>query len=615
MTGQKELYIIYESWQIDSARSHVARDATIVCLDYVVEQELKRENIPCISLRDVVDAETGEGEWWLLAQDVAREWYRLPSMKFFEYGGIRIGEVVEPIMAAEYLTKLFYYARIYTALGKAYPGAHLTIPALIVDDAPTDDCLVSFERRAAIDAARMLRLRFDVAGKPVEPRKRSVHSIDWKLVLVRAYHLFIRLAPRRRLKIYACEYWSHIGPVIERMSDTELVLMTDSSELRHIPWRQLLAHRVRIRHPNDAIRGADRTKVVRLTKEFVEQWVAAKKEVATYLAGVHRELDWSPVLEACEYLMTDAARVIADIDALCRIMTEEDPNLVLQLASVGGRGYYFLIMAHIASQLGIPSVELQHSASYVDPRVVFSRIETDYLATYGNEANSWYERTAGHARNQLISVGSPRFDRYLNEHASARKKGKVLLKQLGLNSTRPVLFVSVPFTTDNFFHLDSYQLAEFFETIRSVQRTVPGLQVLFKCRNYRYVASARAYLEGIFDADFAVTGSEDIFALLCASDAGVCGCSTVLFQVMLAGKPLIFYPWKIYNTYHAQMYAQAAPFGGTAEEVVGYLTRVFADVSYRDELLARQKRFLGGYAFDGHSSERIAGLIERLTRT
>lgn len=614
MTKQKEIFIAYEQRHINEASSRSEKGMTVVCLDFLVERELKKKSIPCVSLRDFLDLDAGEEEWWLLAQDVAREWYRLPAMKFFEYGGIRIGEVVEPIMAAEYLTKLFYYARIYTALKKAYPGAHFTIPALLVDNALTDDCLISFERRAVIDAARMVGLHLDVLGKSVAPHKRPISRIEWKSLLVRIYNTLIRFVPRRRLKIYASEYWSHIGPVIERMDDTELVLMVDSGELRHIPWRQLLAHRVRVRNPDDAIRDANRTTTVRLSKEFVEQWGTAEKEVAQYLAGVRGELDWSPVLEACEYLMTYASRVIAGIDVLRRIMTEEKPDIVLQLASVGGRGYYFFTMARVATQLNIPSVELQHSASYVDPRVVFSRIETEYLATYGDKANSWYERSASHARSRLISVGSPRFDHYLGERDDARKKGKEMLKQLGLDPARPVLFAAVPYTTENLFHLDSYQLAEFFETIRAAQRTVPGLQVLFKCRNYRYVGATQAYLKGVFDADYAVAGREDIFALLCASDAGVCGCSTVLFQVMLAKKPLIFYPWKIYNTYHAQMYAQAAPFGGTTEEAVRYLTRVFADASYRDELLERQERFLEEYAFDGHSSERIAGLIEQLTR-
>ena len=98
MKDPREIYVIYESSQASEARQEAERGVTILCLDYWVERELKKNNISCASLRDVIDAETGAEEWWLLAQDIAREWYRLPAMKFFEHKGIRIAEFLEPTM-------------------------------------------------------------------------------------------------------------------------------------------------------------------------------------------------------------------------------------------------------------------------------------------------------------------------------------------------------------------------------------------------------------------------------------------------------------------------------------------------------------------------------------
>src|SRR3989344_8112619 len=212
MTDHNELFIAYEPWHIEEACARAARGGKVVCLDFLVEQELKKKNISCISLRDVVDAETGEEAWWLLAQDIAREWYRLPAMKFFEHGGIRIGEVVEPIMMAEYLTRLFYYARIYIALKKKYPDVQLHIPAVVMEELPTDDCLVHLERLAVADAARMAGFKVTILGKSITRQKRPPIKILWKVLLARAYNLIMSFVPHRKLKIYASEYWSHIGP-------------------------------------------------------------------------------------------------------------------------------------------------------------------------------------------------------------------------------------------------------------------------------------------------------------------------------------------------------------------------------------------------------------------
>lgn len=615
MTEPAELCIAHELWHIDFVRSRAAGGARVVCLDFLVGRELARQGIPHLSLRDVVDSETGEEEWWLLAQEIAREWYRLPAMQFFQYQGIRIGEALEPIMLEAYLARLLYYVRVYSALKEKFPGARVTIPAYIVEDKPAYDCLVSFEWRAVVDAARMAGLRSIVVGTPLPVTARRGVSLSavCKSLFRRASAALIGFLPRRPLKIYAGEYWSHIGTIVGRLRDAELVLM-DSGELRHISWRQLLTHRIRARHPQDAVRSAERDEAARVSGAFMRQWEAGREDVAAYLRSMRRDLDWSPVLEACEYLMTYASRVIVQIGALKRIMEEERPDIVLQLASVSDRYHPFFIMARIAALLRIPSLELQHASAYVDPRAVYSRIETEYLATFGPDLSAWHERI-GNARERLIPVGSPRFDHYGSEHADALLKGKAVFAQLGLSASRPVLFAAVPFSSENLFHFDSYQLAEFFQAIRAVQSAIPGLQVLFKCRNHKRVGATRAYLQELRFVDCAVAGSEEVFALLCASDAVVCGNSTLIYQAMLAKKPLVQFGWKTWDSYNVQMYAQALPFARTTREAIDIVMRIFADSSYREELLARQKQFLLGYYFDGRAAERMAGLIGRLART
>src|SRR3989344_175947 len=119
-----EIYVTYEIGHIDEAREKARCGTTVVCFNFFVECELKKQNIPFVSLREVIDTTTGGEEWLLLSYEVAREWYRLPAMKFFEYDDIRIFEAPEPTMEM-YLARLFYYVRIYSALKEKYPGARL----------------------------------------------------------------------------------------------------------------------------------------------------------------------------------------------------------------------------------------------------------------------------------------------------------------------------------------------------------------------------------------------------------------------------------------------------------------------------------------------------------
>ena len=610
MNKINEVCIAYNLRHIDEICARATLNTAIVSLDFLVGRELQTRGVSFISSRDLLSDEVTEEGWWLLAQNVAREWYRLPAMKFFEHNGIRIAEALEPIMEG-YLSRLFFYVRIYTVLKKEYPNAVFYIPLPVVNDASTAGCLISFERWAVIDAARIAGLQSAIVGeRAAAPKGHLFPRTVWKSLLVHAYNALVGLAPRRKLKVFASEYWSHIAPIMAQMDDTELVLM-EVSELKHIPWRQILKHRIRIRHPADAIQGSMKLAAFARSGEFMEQWETAKKEVVAYLSSVRAELDWSPVLEACEYLITYSPRVITDIDALRRIMEEEKPDIILQLASVGGRRHHFLLMARISAQLKIPSVELQHGVAYLDPRSIYSRIETDHLASYGTDVNRWHERI-GNARSRLIAVGSPRFDRCINARTQALEKGKQLFQKLGLDTKRPVLLAAVPEFDVSVFWFDSYQFADFFEAVHTAQSKVPGLQVLFKCRNQRYIDATKGHFKGLLPADSVVVGNKDLFALLSASDAVVCGNSTVLYEAVLAKNPLVLYPWKVFDTYNARIYAQVIPLVHKEEELVEVLAHIFKDVLYREELLTRQKQFLTGYSFDGRSSERIVAFLRSL---
>ncbi len=609
MKGAEHLTVLYGLDQLAAGLAYQKANpgTSIFCLDFWVERELAKKNIPFISLKEFVPEEETEGEWWKVAQDIAREWYRLPAMAFFEYDGIRIGEALEPMMEM-YLSKLLYYTRIFLVLKKAHPNARVHIPLPPTGESSSVGPLAFFEQRAVADAARMAGISNVSAGERITPRRHVFSRTAWKSCLVYAYNAVVSFAPRRRLKIYASEYWSHIGPVIAKMDDVELVLM-ESGELRNISWRDILRHRIRVRHPADAAGEKAKRAATERSGEFLKQWTVAKGSVADFLLVQRGALDWGSVLEACEYLVTYSARVIADIEGLRRILKEERPGVVLQRASIGGRQHHFFLMARVAAQLKIPSIELQHAGAIFDPNSVHSRLETSYLAAYGDVEREQYAHN-GYAPERIVAVGSPRLDRYRDNAGSYSEMRGRILESFGLNPGEKAVMVAVPTEQLGLSYLSfsSYDIAKLFQKIQSIRQTLPKTQFIFKFRQRNCTTENRAYLQELFpDGGIAATDA-DPHSLIYASDCVLSGNSTIMYEAMMSERPLILYPWKRHD-YHFALYGAVAPCPQSEGELTHILRGILSDESYAHDLLAKQQHFMQRHAFDGHSAERVAALV------
>ena len=606
---EEDILVVYDKEQASATKAYIATHPTarVVCVDSWAERALSEVDVPFSSLK-AADTDD-EGMWWVMAQDAAREWYRLPAMSFFSHTGIPIGEALEPMLAV-YLSQVLYYARLYRALAQASPDVSVRFFAPIVGAGASAGPLAYFEGWAAIDGARMAQLNVSVEGYRPVPRVHLSSRSFWRSLVVRLYNSVIRLAPHRRMKLFASEYWSHIAPVMGKMDDVELVLM-EAGELRNIPWRQLWKHRVQVRHPGD-MNALTRQTMQECTGAFLNGWEMARGTVGDYFSEQCPELDWSPVISACGHLVAYGARVAADSDALKRILEEERPDVILQFASVGGRMHHFLLLARAAKELRIPSVELQHAGAYIDPRSAYSRLETAYLAAYGPYVRQWYVRN-GYGSERIVPIGSPRFDRYALFADSLGEKGNAIVAALGLDPMRPILFAAVPPQEPQLNAFDSRELSAFFNAVCNVGQML-HIQVLFKFRKHHATSELRAYIKEQFGGGVAIADSEDISALLSASDAVITGNSTVIYEALLARKPLVLYPWKRFDTHHAEMYKMAAPLARTEDELLKVMQRIVSEPEYGEEIVAQGQRFLEGYLFDGRSSERLAEFLERIVK-
>ncbi|KKU56256.1 MAG: Methyltransferase type 12 [Parcubacteria group bacterium GW2011_GWA1_47_11] len=605
----QSLFVAYDLEHVGAAVAHAAAGGEVLAVNLWAERALKARGITVHSYAECRKPDADEAPLMAAVQAAAREWYRIPAMRFFEHKGIPLGEALEPALEA-YLARLMCYRLLFESVLDAYPNRRLIVPYPSGPVSPDAGPLTYLEARVAADAAAAAAsargLPFSTIGEaPLPPAISAPSGLSAKSAAAALYNLVAGLAPRRRVKLYVAGYWSHIAPCIGQMDDAELVLM-DRGELRNIPWRQIWKHRVRLAHPRDAVSAKTRVLAAQAAEVFRKEWPAARAALAAQ--EMFSKIGWEQVEPALEYLVcAHAQRVVEDIEAIGELLRRERPDKVLLRVSISRYQHHFFVLARLARALGIPTVEIQHAGAYVDPRSVYSRLEAGYLASYGPYVRQWYERM-GIAGGRIVPVGSPRFDRCIMRRDEARANGKQLLQDAGLDLSKPVLLVTVP--EEGFsLHNDSYALADLFRTVRAAQERVPGLQVVFKFRNGHCAPEPRALVGELFGGRAVCMDKEDLFSLLCASSAAVCGNSTVIYEAMLAGVPLLLYPWRRDDTYHAEVYAPAAPILYDAQELAEEAGKVFSDSAYRAELVSRQKRFLEGYSFDGHSSGRMAKML------
>lgn len=601
------LLILYEQSHANLATS----GTRVACLNFWLERELASRGVACLSLGDHLPAETTSAGLVAGVRMAAREWYRLPQMNFFTHKSILVGEALEPMLEA-YLLRYTYWRYALARVLDAAPGtSELVVPESSVGVSATAGPLALFEVCVVIDAARSLAMERGLAFRTLGdasrlPTHRLYPRARLQEVAVAFYNFLIGFVPRRPLRIFASEYWRNIAPFVENMDDVELVLM-ERSEFHNIPWLQLWKHRVRFVNPRAIALGAVRTEARATIGRFRTAWFAAQKTLEEWEGWNHVGVPWAVIGPALTYLVEIyAERVVVDIEGLENILAHEKPSNVLMRASIGERQPHFFLAARVARRLGIPSIEQQHAGAYIDPRSALSRLETDYLASYGPYENGWYERN-GYASERLVSIGSPRFDRYIFERDEARARGKQLLQEAGLNPARPVLLATVPEEGVG-AGTNSYGLADFFRAVAGVQVRMPELQIVFKFRPGHIARAPRAFALSIIPGAVCMA-KEDLYSLICASSVVVCGNSTVIYETLIGRKPLLLYPWRVDDLYHAQMYAPAAPIAYSSTELEDLVARVFADDAYRESLITRGQDFLGGYSFDGRSDERMAALL------
>jgi glycosyltransferase involved in cell wall biosynthesis len=607
------LIIVYELAHVAEAervRAVYAREGKpepeILAIDAEVEEELTRRTIPFSSgkeYRGPVNLDRFFESDALAKKILARH----------EWDALRYRDVPMRILATFplrlYAIRILYYAELFLNLAKATNAKQWIVCESETLVLPTSGVLARQEIDVVVRAAKLVgSARGITVAVHALSRSHQRKSAYWlaRNALSRAafeaflfvYNALMRLFVRpHAIRIVASDYWTHLSSIFEHLPEADLVLY-DRGEIREIPLRLLWRHRIRF------------LKVVSTSVSVEPSLGDAWRRMHENIPELsYKGLDLRPVYgELLDAFFADALpQAIGTIDTAYEVLHAQRPDALLLRASVS-RQLHFAILAIVARELKIPSLEIQHGHEYVGDGGLGNERTAEYIAVYGTLSQKAYGKI-GYSKEKLIIVGSPKFDVY--QRVERKNEGGVFR-----------LLHFVPWFGVGVSQLDSYDFIDYVQALGGAIQKVGGtVEVVLKMRPGRH---REEYFHRILERGFqgvrhTIAQYESLESLFAATDAVVTGHSTAVLEAMSAGVPVILYgnyPSQIdrIRTQYTEFIEEgAAELARSPEELTTILTRYAADKGALRRLADKGHDSVNThFLFDGDSGKRIAEFLKRL---
>lgn len=618
MKSPKEsVFLVYQAEHIALAESYIRMypETEILATSFWLEQELKRRNVTYISAEKFVPQNDDLNILLSKAETIAREWYRHGSMKFFSIEKVSIGEALEPAIDS-YLQLFLYVTHLLLELAKSHPDLNdLIVPASSNTTPSTGGPCTFYENHVYEIAAKQFEELKTVRVTLLNEKSDSQIAIfpspsPFRKIALRLYNSLWILVPRKKHRIYASEYWSHIAPVFSLMSDTELFLM-DRKEIASISLKDIFRLRIRLVHPLDYRDSNIRKAAKEMQESFRKEWISAGKAISMMpIFNFYEGNVWNKIDPLLTFIVTEyAERVISDAMVFKDVWSTYHIDKVLLRASVGIHQPHFFIASQLAPHLGIPSIELQHAIEVIDPATVHSRLAASYLASYGINTREALVRSHGYNRERILSIGSPRFDTY-----SRSKKIDIANERLirNIKDQSLVIFVAIPgevvsLHSSNF---DSYSLVRFLREMRELKNVLPNSFLIFKVRPGYLHTGLIAFVKNVFsDEEVFITETEDPYLLMRMSDVIITGNSTLVSEALIAERATLIYPVQPHDIYFASQFKNMAHAPVSLVDLIEQVRELIDPMTRMARIQSASSYLKKLYSFDGKASERMAEVL------
>jgi hypothetical protein len=613
----KTLLVIYQTAQVSRLEKVYSefltndKEVEILALGADVEFLLKEKNIPHTSGRKF--RRRTPPEHLFAAVQLGEQVLHDRRFKFFEYRGISLGELYT-MAFQDYLVRFFYYLSLARSVFAAYPEVEVRLLQTSDMVSPTSGLLAVFEARVTIDAfelvAKAEKRLLEILGEPpvweasITRRSEKAKRIVSETALS-IFNYIMFLLPRKRVRIFASDYWKNISPLLGELPDAELLLL-DRAQIKNVRFADLLRHHMRFVKIDSYVRARERAGAKGKVTFFNMQWKTARNLYAASYSYDGYSLDSFLEKILDRIVSVGGEHAVLTIDGSYRMLTKLQPDIVLVRASISAQPH-FAILCRVSSALAIPSVELQHGIFYLGEGSFVRNRTAEYIAEYGAQSRSELQEI-GYRQDQLFDVGSPRFDAYSKMKAyDAKQKESVTIGCIA------------PEVLTGSWN-DSYDVYDYFAHFAEAVSSIPNVSVIIKLRatELNYAFYQKALAQAFSKTPYSVLRYEPLQDLLERSDFIVTCYSTALLEVLLCGIPMVYEATlpmqnELGKSLHAYEESGALIYAKTQEE----LEKAVKSLSEQAELRANYSRgareFMNkNYLFDGQTSARLAGEIRKL---
>lgn len=616
--------ILYEPAQLASLDVLIAKlgEPRIISLDAEIDYALLKRGMPFISGKTLQNRVATTS--CIRADEIARGVCDNRELSFLRYRGVSL---LDPLYLSIhiYFKDLFHYVDSIERFMESAPDVKcLIVPISATPVSKTSGPLAAEGIQIVLEAVRLVAekrgIRYEshnILSASLQAKNRQQEWIfTFKRTLfgmaLSLLNMFMLLRPRRPIRVLASDYWHSLAPVMHELPEAELILL-DRKEALKAGFGNIWRYKMQFVHIGQFLSRAGKQKAHAHAKRCKEEWAAVHKEA---LASIDLTFLDVSFFSTAERIMTNLVEtavpdIILDIEGAYAMYGCLSPDTVLLRASVSGQRH-FIILPLVAREAGIPALEVQHGGEYLGPGSGTRRHAAYYLATYGPLVCEEF-RALGYEKERLLPVGSPRFDSYVQDavKASTREKNPVL-----------TILSNTP-TTDIIERYGTYSVEEYFKALGGAAREIPNARLFIASRSMSVRAgfNEEARARGLAGVNYESVGTTTLPELFRQADIFVCSYSTVVYEALLYRLPVIIAAFapveKMMADFHFSHFAKAGALliAHSQEELSDMLRELSADSGARERMSAAGWEFMQkNFSFDGHASERIAGLIRHWSK-
>ncbi len=588
MTQTKTLHFLWHPDHVTKIPKELGEGEVVVALGRDVEYKLEENNIPYFSGKEYREKDR-------IARMTSVEAYvaqlvESPVWTNAVYRDIALGKVYAFSMR-EYLDLICYYVGLCQSLAEAYPANAWVLYAHPSTPPPSGGALASLmqdaAKGAAVGVAQDKKILFRVVERNTEdPVVPSTLKEIAESILIQILNAVVTLSSRPKVKRFLIsDHWRNMGTAAEKMSDAEFWFV-GKAEIGTIGIVRALRKRIRF----VSLRASEKRSYEKTNEPVPVSRVA---EVPSY---IFEGVDVTEIVRAMHQVLNSHIEheLVGEIDRVYRILERGFDAVVLR-ASTSAQTH-LVVTALAAQACSIPVVELQHGLEYLGPGSISPDHTAENIAIYGKPISRELEER-GYKKENLIEIGSPRFDMHPSLHST---------KQNVLTIAPDVYIPSA---------LDSYDVEDYFKSFFEgvTEVTIP---VAVKLRNKARGGFFSEVLKRTSGGRaFIVVADEKKLVTLLAETRVLVSCySTSILEALAAHIPVILLaPSMVEKTFadtHFNQYGNALTVCTDALSLAHELNSLSNTTLYNSKVHAGDEFMAREFRFDGKGAERLAEYLE-----